>query len=117
MLPALVVGSAVAGAIQVGISRDILIALGSNPIWSVLALMGLAFIIAICSNVDAFFILSFGSTFMPGCIVAFLTFGAMVDLKMLVLLRTTFTSATLVRLTAVVGLCCMILGFGVNLIG
>jgi uncharacterized membrane protein YraQ (UPF0718 family) len=117
MLPALVVGSAVAGAIQVGISRDILIALGSNPIWSVLALMGLAFIIAICSNVDAFFILSFGSTFMPGSIVAFLTFGAMVDLKMLALLRTTFTSATLVRLTTVVGLCCMILGFGVNLIG
>jgi uncharacterized membrane protein YraQ (UPF0718 family) len=117
MLPALVVGSAVAGAIQVGISRDILIALGSNPIWSVLALMGLAFIIAICSNVDAFFILSFGSTFMPGSIVAFLTFGAMVDLKMLVLLRTTFTTATLVRLTAVVGLCCMILGFGVNLLG
>jgi uncharacterized membrane protein YraQ (UPF0718 family) len=79
--------------------------------------MGLAFIIAICSNVDAFFILSFGSTFMPGSIVAFLTFGAMVDLKMLALLRTTFTSATLVRLTTVVGLCCMILGFGVNLIG
>jgi uncharacterized membrane protein YraQ (UPF0718 family) len=117
MLPALVVGSAVAGAIQVGISRDILIALGSNPIWSVLALMGLAFIIAICSNVDAFFILSFGSTFMPGSIVAFLTFGAMVDLKMLALLRTTFTTVTLVRLTAIVGLCCMILGFGVNLVG
>ncbi len=117
MLPALVVGSAIAGAIQVGVSRDILIALGSNPIWSVLALMGLAFVIAICSNVDAFFILSFGSTFMPGSIVAFLTFGAMVDVKMLALLRTTFTTATLVRLTAIVGLCCMILGFGVNLLG
>jgi uncharacterized membrane protein YraQ (UPF0718 family) len=116
MLPALVVGSAVAGAIQVGVSREILVALGSNPIWSVLALMGLAFIIAICSNVDAFFILSFGSTFMPGSIVAFLTFGAMVDLKMLVLLRTTFTTATLVRLTTLVGLCSLILGFGVNLI-
>jgi uncharacterized membrane protein YraQ (UPF0718 family) len=116
MLPALVLGSAVAGAIQVGISRDILVALGSNPVWSVLALMALAFIIAICSNVDAFFILSFGSTFMPGSIVAFLTFGAMVDLKMLVLLRTTFTTGTLIRLTTIVGLCCVILGFGVNLI-
>lgn len=116
MLPALVLGSAVAGAIQVGVSRDILVALGSNPVWSVLALMGLAFIIAICSNVDAFFILSFGSTFMPGSIVAFLTFGAMVDLKMLVLLRTTFTTATLIRITTIVGLCCLILGFGVNLI-
>jgi uncharacterized membrane protein YraQ (UPF0718 family) len=117
MLPALIIGCAIAGAIQVGVSRDILIALGSNPVWSVLALMGLAFIIAICSNVDAFFILSFGSTFMPGSIVAFLTFGAMVDVKMLALLRTTFTTATLIRLTIVVGLCSMILGFGVNLIG
>jgi uncharacterized membrane protein YraQ (UPF0718 family) len=117
ILPALVIGSAIAGAIQVGISRDILLALGSNPIWSVLALMALAFVIAICSNVDAFFILSFGSTFMPGSIVAFLTFGAMVDVKMLALLRTTFATATLVRITAIVGLCCMILGFGVNLLG
>ena len=54
---------------------------------------------------------------MPGGIVAFLIFGAMVDVKMLALLRTTFTTATLVKLTAVVGLCAMILGFGVNLLG
>src|SRR6185436_19203542 len=47
MLPALIVGSAIAGAIQVGLSRDILVALGSNPIWSVLALMALAFVVAI----------------------------------------------------------------------
>ena len=116
MLPALFIGSAIAGLIQVGVSRDVLITLGSNPVWSVLALMGLAFVIAICSNVDAFFILSFGSTFMPGAIVAFLVFGAMVDVKMLALLRTTFTTATLARLTAVVGLAALTLGLAVNLV-
>jgi hypothetical protein len=116
MLPALFIGSAIAGLIQVGVSRDVLIALGSNPVWSVLALMALAFVIAICSNVDAFFILSFGSTFMPGAIVAFLVFGAMVDVKMLALLRTTFTTATLARLTVVVALASLALGLGVNLI-
>jgi uncharacterized membrane protein YraQ (UPF0718 family) len=116
MLPALFIGSAIAGLIQVGVSRDVLIALGSNPVWSVLALMALAFVIAICSNVDAFFILSFGSTFMPGAIVAFLVFGAMVDVKMLALLRTTFTTATLTRLTVVVALASLALGLGVNLI-
>ncbi|MFB2581718.1 permease [Herbiconiux sp. P15] len=116
MLPALVVGSAIAGAIQVGLSRDILLALGSNPIWSVLALMILAFVIAICSNVDAFFILSFGGTFLPGGIVAFLVFGAMLDIKMVTLLRTTFTTATLVRLLIVVALASLALGFGVNLL-
>jgi uncharacterized membrane protein YraQ (UPF0718 family) len=116
MLPALFIGSAIAGLIQVGVSRDVLLTLGSNPVWSVLALMALAFVIAICSNVDAFFILSFGSTFMPGAIVAFLVFGAMVDVKMLALLRTTFTSATLVRLTALVALAALTLGLSVNLL-
>jgi uncharacterized membrane protein YraQ (UPF0718 family) len=116
MLPALIVGSAIAGAIQVGLSRDLLAALGSNPIWSVLALMILAFVIAICSNVDAFFILAFGSTFLPGGIVAFLVFGAMVDVKMLTLMRTTFTTGTLVRLVLIVALASIALGFGVNLL-
>ena len=31
--------------------------------------------VSVCSNVDAFFVLSFGSTFLPGSIVAFLVFG------------------------------------------
>lgn len=116
MLPALAIGALLAGIIQVGVPREVLVSLGSNPIWSVLALMTLAFVVSVCSNVDAFFILSFGSTFMPGAIVAFLVFGAMVDIKMLALLRTTFTGPTLVRVTIVVALCCLVLGFGVNLL-
>lgn len=114
MLPALFVGSSVAGLIQVGVSRDVLITLGQNPVLSVFALMALAFIIAICSNVDAFFILAFGSTFMPGAIVAFLVFGPMIDVKMLALMRTTFTAKTLLQLTAIVGLASAALGLGVN---
>jgi YihY family inner membrane protein len=51
-----------------------------------------------------------------GGIVAFLVFGAMVDVKMLALLRTTFTTAALARMTAVVALACLVLGFGVNLV-
>lgn len=114
MLPALFVGSAVAGLIQVAVSRDLLITLGQNPVLSVFALMALAFVIAICSNVDAFFILAFGSTFMPGAIVAFLVFGPMIDVKMLALLRTTFTARTLLQLTLLVGLASAALGLAVN---
>jgi uncharacterized protein len=115
LLPALVVGCAVAGFIQVAVSRDLLLTLGQNPVWSVLALMGLAFVIAICSTVDAFFVLSLGSMFSPGAVVAFLVFGPMIDIKMLALLRTTFTAATLILLTAVVALLTAVLGLGVNL--
>ncbi|GAA1058126.1 hypothetical protein GCM10017608_05290 [Agromyces luteolus] len=115
MLPALFVGSAIAGFIQVAVSRDILITLGQNPVLSVFALMLLAFVVALCSNVDAFFVLAFGSTFMPGAIVAFLVFGPMVDVKMLALMRTTFTTRTLVQLTAIVALASAALGLAVNL--
>lgn len=116
LLPALVVGSAIAGAIQVGVPRDVLIALGTHPLWSVLALMGLGFVVAICSNVDSFFILSLGSTFMPGSIVAFLLLGAMLDIKMIALLRTTFTTAALLKMLAAIALCSAAIGWGLNLV-
>lgn len=115
MLPALLVGSAIAGLIQVGVSRDLLVTLGSNPVWSVFVLMLLAFVIAVCSNVDAFFILAFGSTFLPGAIVAFLLFGPVIDVKMLALLRATFTVKTLALLTAVVALGAATIGLAMNL--
>ncbi|MDJ0350497.1 permease [Cryobacterium sp. PH29-G1] len=114
IMPALFIGSGVAALTQVFIPRSVLLALGSNPVWSVLAMMALAFVVAVCSNVDAFFILSFGSTFLPGGIVAFLVFGALIDIKMLALMRTTFTSRTLVQITVVVGLMSAALGLLVN---
>jgi len=116
MLPALFVGSAIAGLIQVGVPRSLLIELGGNPIWSVFVLMLLAFIISICSNVDAFFVLSLGSAFSPGAVVAFLVFGPMIDIKMLAMLRTTFTTKTLAQVTLVVALATMVIGLAVNLL-
>ncbi len=116
LMPALIIGSALAGAIQVGAPRDLLVALGAHPLWSVLALVLLAFIISICSSVDAFFILSLSATFLPGSIVAFLLFGAMMDVKMLALLRTTFTVRALALLTSLVALCCLVIGWGLNLV-
>ena len=115
MMPALFIGAGLAGLIQVGVPREVMVALGSDPVWSVLALMALAFVVAICSTVDAFFILSFGATFLPGAVVGFLVFGPMIDVKMLALLRTTFTTRTLLHLTLIIGLCSAVLGWAVNL--
>jgi len=115
MLPALVAGSLLAGAIQVGVPRGWLLGLGSNPTISVAMLMALAFAVSMCSNVDAFFALSLGATFAPGAIIAFLVFGAMIDIKMLALLRTTFTTRALTLLTALVLFATLVIGLGVNL--
>jgi uncharacterized membrane protein YraQ (UPF0718 family) len=116
VMPALVVGSAIAGAVQVIIPRDALLAIGSNPVLSIAAMTALAMTVAICSNVDAFFALSFASTFSPGSLAVFLLVGPLVDVKMLALMRTTFTTRTLVGIVAVVLLSAFAIGIGVNLV-
>ena len=114
MLPALVVGAGLAGLVQVLVSREILVSLGSQPVWSVIAMVALAFIVSICSNVDAFFALAFRQTFMTGALVSFLTFGPMIDIKMLSLLRTTYRPSVLLQVSALVGLASITLGLVVN---
>ena len=116
VMPALVIGSALAGAVQVLIPREWLLAIGSNPVLSIVAMMALAMTVAICSNVDAFFALSFASTFSPGAIVAFLLVGPLVDIKMLALMRTTFTARTLVGIVGIVLAAAFAIGIGVNVL-
>ena len=116
VLPALVIGSALAGAVQVLIPRDALLAIGSDPTLSIVAMILLAMVVSICSNVDAFFALSFASTFTPGSLVAFLLVGPLVDVKMLALMRTTFTTRVLVGLTVIVVLSAFAIGTAVNLL-
>ena len=114
IMPALFIGSLVAGLVQVAVPRSVLLSLGSNPLWSILAMMALAFVISVCSNVDSFFILPFARTFMPGSIAVFLLFGPIIDIKMLTLMRTTFRAKVLVQLTAIVGLLSALIGLVVN---
>lgn len=114
IMPALFIGALVAGAIQAFVPREVLVSLGSNPLWSVLAMLLLAFVISVCSSVDAFFILPFASTFLPGSIVTFLVFGPIIDIKMLAIMRTTFTTKTLLQLTAIVALLAALIGLVVN---
>ncbi|MFT4052727.1 MAG: permease [Microbacterium sp.] len=116
VMPALVIGSALAGAVQVLVPRDALLAIGSNPALSIIAMIALGIIVSICSNVDAFFALSFASTFTPGSIVALLLVGPLVDVKMLALLRTTFRAKVLAGLVVVVVLFAIAVGSVVNLL-
>ena len=117
LMPALILGALIAGAIQVGVSRELLITLGTDPIISVFAMLLLAFVISVCANVDAFFILPFAQTFLPGSIVAFLVFGPLIDIKMVALMRTTYTGKTIALIAAVVALCALALGMVMNSVG
>jgi uncharacterized protein len=77
----LVIGSAIAAAIQVLTPREFIISLGAGPISSITAMMILAAVVSICSTVDSFFALSFASIFTSGSLLAFLVFGPMIDIK------------------------------------
>ena len=77
----LIVGSMIAAAMQTIVPQATLLALGSGPVISVVTLMVLAFVLSICSTVDAFVALSFAGSFTTGSILAFLVFGPMVDIK------------------------------------
>jgi uncharacterized membrane protein YraQ (UPF0718 family) len=88
----LILGSAIAAAIQVFVPREIIVGLGQGPITSILAMMLLAGLVSICSTVDSFFALSFASLFTSGSLLAFLVFGPMIDLKGLGLMMSIFSA-------------------------
>jgi uncharacterized membrane protein YraQ (UPF0718 family) len=77
----LIIGSLLAAAMQTLVSQEVLLALGKGPVVSVLVMQALAFVLSVCSTVDAFLALAFTGTFTTGSILAFLTFGPMVDIK------------------------------------
>ena len=74
----------------------------------------LAFVISICSNVDAFFALAFRDTFTAGSLVSFLVFGPMIDIKLLSLMRTTYQPKVLMQVSLLVLLMAAAIGLGVN---
>lgn len=77
----LIVGSALAAAMQTLVPQESLLALGTGPVLSVVFMQILAFILSVCSTVDSFLALAFVNTFTTGSIISFLSFGPMVDIK------------------------------------
>ncbi|AKG22905.1 permease [Calothrix sp. 336/3] len=94
----MVIGSAIAAAIQVFAPRDLILSLGAGPISSISTMLMLAVVVSICSTVDSFFALSFASTFTSGSLLAFLVFGPMVDIKGIGLMLSIFKPKALIYL-------------------
>lgn len=88
MLKVLVIGASLSAVIQLIIPRAVLLNLGNGPVLSIVAMILFAVITAVCSNVDAFIALSFVNTFTAGALLAFLTFGPLIDLKSIFMIKT-----------------------------
>jgi uncharacterized membrane protein YraQ (UPF0718 family) len=110
----LIFGACIAAASQIIIPRDVITSIADNPFLAVLAMLLLAFVVSICSSVDAFFALAYAHVFSVGALVTFLVAGPMVDIKMLTLLKTTFTARTLLVLTACVAIGSAAIGLGLS---
>jgi uncharacterized membrane protein YraQ (UPF0718 family) len=96
----IVVGAALAAALQIVIPQSIVAGVARSPVVGSLALMGLAFVLSLCSEADAFVAVSFVQ-FPLGAQLAFLVFGPAVDAKLSLLYGATFRRRFVVRLISV----------------
>ncbi|MDQ3985991.1 MAG: permease [Actinomycetota bacterium] len=86
----LVIGAAVAALLQTLVPQSIIGSVADTPVVNLVAMMGLAFVLSLCSESDAFVAASFVQ-FGVGAQLAFLVFGPMVDTKLGILYTATFT--------------------------
>lgn len=98
MFKVLIIGAALSATIQFIIPRSLLLDLGKGPVTSIFTMIVFAVITAVCSNVDAFIALSYVNSFTPGSLLAFLTFGPLIDLKSFFMMRTVFNSQALLAI-------------------
>lgn len=111
----LILGSLLAAVIQVVVPREWVLSIGQGPVTSVFAMVLLGGIVSICSTVDAFFALSFASTFTSGALLAFLVFGPMFDLKSLGLLLSVFQFKAIVYMAVLILQGTLLLSLAANL--
>jgi uncharacterized protein len=111
----LVIGAFLASVMQTFVSQDSLKALATNPVNSVLVMAGLAFLLSVCSTVDAFLALSFARTFTTGSILTFLTFGPMVDIKSTMMYLSVFKRRTVAYMVILPFLISVLIGIWLNL--
>jgi uncharacterized membrane protein YraQ (UPF0718 family) len=85
----LVLGSIIAACTQTFVPRQMLLALGANLPASILVMMGLAFVLSLCSEADAFVARSFVQ-FTTAAKLGFLVLGPMLDIKLLFMYLSAF---------------------------
>ncbi|MGW1911722.1 permease [Streptomyces sp. NPDC002076] len=88
----LVLGAMAAATFNVAVPRSVLDAFSGSPWLSVFFLAGLAVLLAVCSEADAFVAASL-TGFSPAARLAFMVVGPMVDLKLIALQAGTFGRA------------------------
>ncbi|MRH43590.1 permease [Aquibacillus halophilus] len=99
----LIIGALLAAFVQTYISTGALAATGNGEVASSIALMmGLAYILSLCSEADAFIAASFSNVFPTASILAFLVYGPMIDLKNTMMMLSVFKARFVVTFVFIV---------------
>ncbi|KGP71705.1 hypothetical protein N782_16995 [Pontibacillus yanchengensis Y32] len=82
----LLFGALIASIVQAFMARETLVDVGSGVLSGPAAMMGMAYILSLCSEADAFVASSFQSVTSSAALLSFLVYGPMIDLKNTILL-------------------------------
>lgn len=107
----LIAGAFLSAIAQTTIPYSALSAVGQAPFLSIIMMMAFAFFVSVCSSADAFIAASFGSSFTPGSLIAFMVFGPMIDLKNTLMLYHSFRLRFVLTLIIVTALLCVSLSY------
>jgi uncharacterized membrane protein YraQ (UPF0718 family) len=113
----IVIGAFLSAAIQMLIPRTIMYPVSSSPAASVGGMMIFTWLISLCANADAFVAKSFYGLFTTGSVIAFMTFGQMIDLKNTVVLFGFFRKRFVLITSAIIVTLCFAWGLAINLLG
>jgi len=112
-----VIGAAIASTFNTAVNQSLLIPVATNPALSVVAMMVLAFALALCSSTNAFIAVSF-QMFPPSAKLAFMLFGPVFDTKLFFMygavFRRWFVMSLGIGLFIVIALICNHLGLILN---
>jgi uncharacterized membrane protein YraQ (UPF0718 family) len=107
-----VIGTAITSVFAVGVNREFIAPFAQSPFLSVVALMVLAALLALCSTTDAFVAATQLTAFSPAAKLAFLLFGPVFDLKLFwlygLIFRRRFVVLMAIGLFALIAFICWI---------
>ncbi|MCT2536916.1 permease [Aquibacillus koreensis] len=99
----LIIGAVLAAFVQTYVSSESLVGIGNGDVASSTAvMMGLAYLLSLCSEADAFIAASFSNIFPTTAILAFLVYGPMIDLKNTLMMLSVFKTRFVVIFISIV---------------
>lgn len=98
----LIIGAILAAFVQTYIPTRSILNLGDGLLDSTLVMMGLAYLLSLCSEADAFIAASFDHLFPKTSLLGFLIYGPMLDLKNTIMLLSVFTFRFVITLTILI---------------